>query len=121
VVLLVVYNHIDVVLRLEAVVHRAEHAIGIWWKIDANDLRRLVADDIQETRILMSKTIVVLSPDSRSQKDIKRCNLLSPGNLVALLEPLAMLVDHTVDDVDEWFVAVKQTMATGEDVSLEPT
>ena len=102
-------------------VHCAEHAVGIWREIYADNLWRLIAYNVQETRILVSETIVILTPDGRSQEDVERCNLLSPGDFLALLEPLAVLVDHAVNDVDEWFVAVEHTVATSEDVAFEPT
>ena len=38
----------------------------------------------------------------------------------ARLEPLRMLVEHGVDDVDERLVAVEEPMAAGEEVPLEP-
>jgi hypothetical protein len=68
----------------------------------------------------MGEAVVVLSPNSRCEEDIQRCNFLPPLNFEAFLDPLAVLVDHGVDDVNEWLVAVKQTMATGENVTFKP-
>jgi len=76
---------------------------------------------LQETRILVSETVVVLSPDCRCEKDVERGNLLSPFYLQTLLDPLAVLVDHGVDNVDERLVAVEQTMSTGENVAFKPS
>src|SRR5207248_6433997 len=43
-----------------------------------------------------------------------------PGDLARHLEPLRMLVEHRVDDVNERLVAVEETVATGEQVALQP-
>jgi hypothetical protein len=59
--LLVGNNYIDVVGAAETVVSDRKEAVGIWWQIDANDLRALVANNIKESRILMGESIVVLS------------------------------------------------------------
>ena len=50
----------------------------------------------------MCKAIVILTPDSCSQENIQGCNLCTPFNLEGFLDPLAMLVNHRVDDVNEW-------------------
>jgi len=71
VVLLVGNNDVDVVDRLEAVVHGAEQSVGIRWEVDASDLWGLVANNIKETRVLVSETVVVLSPNGRSEKDVE--------------------------------------------------
>ncbi len=42
------------------------------------------------------------------------------GMLARHLQPLRVLVEHRVDDVDERLVAVEQAMAAGEQVALEP-
>lgn len=71
VILLVGNNDIDVVDRLEAVVHGAEESVGIRWEVDASDLGGLVANDIKETGVLVSEAIVILSPNGGSEKDVK--------------------------------------------------
>ena len=45
---------------------------------------------------------------------------MTPGHLETLLDPLGMLVDHGINDVDEGLVAVEKSMATGENVAFEP-
>jgi hypothetical protein len=69
----------------------------------------------------MCEAVVILSPDCRCEEDVERSNLLPPFDFEALLDPLAMLVDHRVDDVDEGLVAVQETMPTGKNVALEPS
>ena len=116
--LLVGYDDVDVVFAAEAVVHRREQAVGVWWEVDANDLRALIRYDVKETWILVCESIVILSPYSGSKQNVERSNLLPPFDFKTLLDPLAVLVDHGVDDVDERLVAVEQTVASREDVAL---
>ena len=37
------------------------------------------------------------------------------------LEPLGVLVEHRIDDVDERFVAGEEAVSAGQQVTLEPT
>jgi len=69
----------------------------------------------------VSKAVVVLTPDGRGKKDVERCNRFSPRYFIALLEPLAVLIDHTVDDVNERLVAVEHTVTSSEEIALEPS
>jgi hypothetical protein len=110
--LLVCNNDVDIVLAAKTVVHGGEEAIGIRGQVDAHNFRALVGDDVKETRILVREAIVILSPHSCCEKDVERCDLLPPLNLKALLNPLAVLVHHTVNDVNERLVAVEQTVAS---------
>jgi hypothetical protein len=66
----------------------------------------------------MSESIVILAPDGRSEQDVERSNLLSPFDFEALLDPLAVLVDHGVDDVNKGLITVEQTVTSREDVTL---
>ncbi|KAG9954467.1 D-xylulose 5-phosphate/D-fructose 6-phosphate phosphoketolase, partial [Aureobasidium melanogenum] len=90
VVLLVGNNNIDVVGGLQTVVHSAEKAVGIRRKVDTDNFRRLVGNNIEETGVLVSEAIVVLAPDGGGKQDVERGNFLSPRHLVALLEPLCV-------------------------------
>ena len=103
-ILLVCYNHIDIVSALEAVIHRRQQAISIGRQIYPDDLRRLVAEDIKETRILMREAIVILTPDGGGQENVERRDCNAPLDLGALLEPFAVLSNHAVDDMDERLV-----------------
>lgn len=71
--------------------HTRKQAVAIRRKVDADNLGALVGDNVEETRILVSETVVVLTPDHGSQEDVKRGNLGSPLNLETLLDPLAVL------------------------------
>lgn len=89
--LLVGHDDVHVVLRTEAVVHDGKETVSIRWEIYADNFGALVANDIKETRILVCKTIMVLSPDDSSQENVEGWNLGTPLNLQALLNPLAVL------------------------------
>jgi hypothetical protein len=65
--LLVGDDDVDVVGASQAVVTDREQAIRIRWQIDSNDFWALVRDNIEEARVLMGETIVILPPDSRSK------------------------------------------------------
>lgn len=43
-----------------------EQTVAIRRKVDADNFGALVRDDIKETRVLVSETIVVLTPDNGS-------------------------------------------------------
>ena len=63
---------------------------------------------------------MVLAPDMRAQQVIERWNRPSPGNSVRHLEPLRVLVEHRIDDMNECLVAVEQAVPAGERVAFEP-
>lgn len=112
VLLFVGHDDVDVVGAAEAVVHCGEQTVGVRWEVDAYNFRALVCDNVQEAGILMSKAVVILSPDCGCEEDVERSNLLPPFDFEALLDPLAMLVDHGIDDVDERLITVEQTVTT---------
>ena len=55
-------DHVDVIAAAQAVVGHREQAVGVGREIDTNDLCFLVDHVVDETRILVRKTIVVLAP-----------------------------------------------------------
>lgn len=69
-VLLVGYDDVDVIGAPEAMVCDAQKTIRVRWQIDADDFRGFVSYDIQKSRILMCKSIVILSPDGCGQEDV---------------------------------------------------
>jgi hypothetical protein len=105
--LLIRNNNVDVVDGSETMVHdcgklvkirqrsRVRHTrkqtVAIRRKVDADNLGALVGDNVEETGILVSETVVILTPDNGSQEDVERGNLGSPLNLETLLDPLAVL------------------------------
>jgi hypothetical protein len=121
VVLFVGDDDVDVVLALQAVVHDRQETVAVRREVDADHLGALVGNDVEEARVLVGETVVVLSPDRGREQDVERGHLVAPLDLETLLDPLAVLVDHRVDDVDERLVAVEHAMATRQHVALEPT
>src|SRR5207247_1997614 len=73
-----------------------------------------------EAGVLMREAVVVLPPDVRGEQVVERSERQPPGNAARDLQPLRMLVEHRVDDVDEGLVAVEQAVPAGQEVALEP-
>ena len=67
----------------------------------------------------MGEPVVVLAPHVRRQQVVQAGERSPPRHLGAGLEPLRVLVEHRVDDVDERLVAGEHPVATGEQVALE--
>ena len=70
--------------------------------------------------ILVREAVVVLAPDVRGQQVVERGDLPPPRQVRGDLQPLGVLVEHRVDDVDEGLVAVEQPVPPGEQVAFEP-
>ena len=66
------------------------------------------------------EAVVVLPPDVRAQQVVERGDGPPPGHVARRLQPLGVLVEHRVDDVDEGLVAAEEAVASGEQVALEP-
>src|SRR5450759_2346182 len=101
-------------------VERTEQRVRVRRQVDPDDLGLLVDHVIDEAGVLVRETVVVLAPHVRGQQDVERGDRPSPGDLVGHLEPLGVLVEHRIDDVDERLVAVEQPVASGQEVALEP-
>ena len=63
---------------------------------------------------------MVLAPDVRGEQVVERRDRPPPRDLARDLQPLRVLVEHRVDDVDERLVAVEEPVPAGEQVALEP-
>ena len=114
-------NHdVDVLAAAQAVVGDREQAVGVGRQVDTDDLGFLVHDEVDEARVLVREAVVVLPPDVRGKQVVERRDGAPPGNLVGDLEPLRVLIDHRVDDVDEGLVAAEQAVSSGEQVALQP-
>lgn len=70
---------------------------------------------------MVRKSVVILSPDGGGKEDVEGRDLLPPFDLETLLQPLAMLIDHRVDNVYKGFVTIQKAMAAGENVAFEPS
>ena len=91
-----------------------QETIGVRRQIDAHDLGLLVDDVINETGVLMRKSVVILAPDVRRQQIVERRDFASPRQAQGHLQPLGVLVEHGVDDMDERLVAIEEAMPSGE-------
>src|SRR5664279_3800840 len=98
-----------------------QQAVRIWRQIDPHYLGFLVRDMIDESGILVRKAIMVLSPDVRSEQIIQRSDRLTPRNLPGYLQPLRVLIEHRIDDMNEGFLAREQAMASRKQIPFEPT
>ena len=113
-------DQIDVVAAAQTVIRHRQQAVCVGRQIDAHDIGLLVGDMIDEAGILMGKAVVILPPDMRRQQIIQRGDRLAPGDLLADLQPLRVLIEHRIDDVDEGLVAGEQAVASGEQIAFEP-
>src|SRR6516165_2328572 len=75
---------------------------------------------VDEPGVLVAETVVVLPPDMARQQVIQRADRAPPGNVIAHLQPLRMLVQHRIDNVNEGLVAGEEAVASGEEIALEP-
>ena len=90
-------------------------------QVDPDDLGALVHHMVDEAGVLVAEPVVVLAPDMARQQVVQARDRPPPRYVVGDLEPLGVLVDHRVDDVDERLIAVEQAVPTSEQVPLEPT
>ena len=118
--LLAGHDQIDVVTAAQAVIGNREQRVGVGRQIDADHVGLLVQQVIDEAGVLVRKAVVILAPDQRTEQIVERRDRLAPGNLARDLEPLGVLVDHGVDDVDEGLVAGEEAMTAGEQIAFEP-
>src|SRR5205085_6824349 len=95
-------------------------AIGIWRQIHPNNIGLLVHYVIDEPRILMGKAVVVLTPHVRREQVIERGDRAPPFDVTRDFQPLRVLVEHGIDDVNERFVTREKSVAAGEEVALQP-
>ena len=70
--------------------------------------------------ILVREAVVVLAPDVRAEQVVERRDRPPPRDVARHLQPLRVLVEHRVDDVDERLVAVEEAVPAGQQVALEP-
>ena len=119
--LLAGHHHVDVLPRTQAVVVGGQQGVCVRRQVHPHDLRALVDDVVDEAGILVAEAIVVLAPDMAGQKVIQASDRPSPRNVISDLQPLGVLIEHRVDDVDEGLVAVEQSVSAGQQVTLQPT
>ena len=113
-------DQVDVVAAAQAVIGDRQQAVGVGRQIDARDVGLLVGDVIDEARVLVGEAVVVLPPDMGGEQVVQRRDRLAPRDCPADLQPLGVLVEHRIDDVDEGLVAGEEAVAAGEQVAFQP-
>ncbi len=101
-------------------IRHAEQTIRIRRQIHANHIRLFIHDMIDKTRVLVRKSVVVLPPDVAGEQIIQRRDGPAPGKIANDFQPLGVLIEHRIDDVDERFVAIEEAVAAGEQIALQP-
>ena len=114
-------DDVHVVAGADAVVKAAQQAVCIRRQVQADNVGLLVGDVVEEAGVLMREAVVILLPDVGGEDVVERRDLLTPGELVADLEPLCVLREHGVNYADERLIAVEEAVAAGEQVALEHT
>src|ERR1039458_1100598 len=76
---------------------------------------------VEEAGILVRKAIVILLPDVGSKQIVQGGDLPAPWQFQRYFQPLGVLVEHRIDDVNKGLIAVKQPVPSGEQISFEPT
>ena len=113
-------DHVDVVPAAQAVVGDREQAVGVGRQVDADHLRLLVDDVVDEAGVLVAESVMVLPPDVRAEEVVERGDRPAPGDVVAHLQPLGVLVEHRVDDVNERLVAREEAVPPGQQIAFQP-
>ncbi len=113
-------DHVHVVAAAQAVVGDREEAVRVGRQVDPDDLGLLVHDVVDEAGILVREAVVVLPPDVRREEVVERGERPPPRDAAGHLQPLRVLVEHRVHDVDEGLVAVEEPVPAGEQVALQP-
>jgi hypothetical protein len=60
----------------------------------------------------VDEAVVILTPDMQGQEVVQQGDLLSPRQMRRELQPLGVLVEHRIDDVDKRLVAVEEPNAS---------
>ena len=114
-------NHIYVMPAAQAMISHREQAVRVRRQVDANYVRFLVDHMIDEPWILMAEAVVVLPPHVRGQQIIQGCDPTPPFDVPRHLQPLGVLIEHGINNVDESFVTRKQAVPPGQQITLEPS
>ena len=113
-------DDIDVVAAAQAMVGDGEQGVGVRRQIDADDLGLLVHHVVNEAGVLVAEAVVVLPPHVRGEQVVQGGDGPAPGNVARDLEPLGVLVEHRVHDVDEGFVAGEEAVPAREQIAFQP-
>src|ERR1700683_1531788 len=75
---------------------------------------------VEEAGILVRESVVILLPDMGGQQIVQRRDIAPPRQFTAYLQPLRMLAEHRVDDADEGFITVEQSVPPGQEIAFQP-
>src|SRR5664280_522235 len=88
-------NHnINVMPAAQAVIKNRQQAVCIWWKVNTYYISFLVHDMVEEARILVRETIVILLPNMGCKQIVQRRDLPAPRQFQRHLQPLGVLTEH---------------------------
>ena len=113
-------DDVHIVAAAQAVIGDGEQGVGIGRQIYAYNVSFFIHHVIDESRILVCEAVMILAPNVRGQQIIQRRDRSAPGKVASDFQPLGMLIEHRVDNVDERLIAGKETVAAGEQIAFEP-
>src|SRR5664280_1510405 len=87
-------HYVDIMPAAQAMIKDRQQTIGIRRQISTNNISLLIDNMVEETRILMCESVMILLPYMRSEQKVKRGYLSSPWQLQSYLQPLGMLAEH---------------------------
>ena len=68
----------------------------------------------------MREAVVVLPPYGGRDQQIERSDVRTPRQLVALVQPLGVLVEHRIDNMDKRLVGRQEAVPPGQQVAFQP-
>src|SRR5260370_20391817 len=113
-------NHIYIVPTAQTAIGDKEQRIRVGRQVDPDNICLFVHHMINKAGVLVAETVMVLPPNVRSQQVVERRDTPPPGDVPCCLQPFRVLVKHGVNDVNESFVAGKETMTSVQQQTLEP-
>ena len=114
------HQHVHVVPAADAVIEAGKQAVGVRRKVKAHHVRFLIGNVIQEAGVLMGEAVVILLPYVGGEDQVQGGDGLSPGKLVADLQPFRMLGAHGIHHADERLIAGEEAVASREKIALQP-
>src|SRR5208283_3334408 len=117
--LLVGDDYIYIVFTPEAVIGYRQEAVHIGRKVNPSDGRALVENNVQEAGILVRETVVVLAPNRGCDQEVQRGYFSTPRHVVTDREPLRVLVEHGVNDVNKGFIGGEEAISPGKQIAFE--
>ncbi len=116
------HNDVDIVPAPQAVIGYREKSVGIGRKVYPDHICLLIHHVVDKTRVLVAESVMVLPPDVGCEQVVEGGDGTPPRDfLLGYLEPLGVLVEHGVDNVDKCLVAGEETVPTREEIPFQPT